>query len=630
MARRDGDSSDRLEQFLGRVVPHSIEAEESLLGAMLMSREAVSEAIEIIKEEDFFRPSHGHIFHALATLHAEGAPNDAVTVSEELKRHGLLEVVGGLEALIALQASTPAIGSAARYSQIIEEYSLLRKLIRAASEIAELAYGLPDDISAAVDLAEAKIFEVAEHRTADTMRPLRDSLLETLDTLEAFYESSDAVTGISTGYIDLDEKLSGLQPSSLVIVGARPGMGKTSFALGMGVNAAKSISEPVLMFSLEMSHQELTQRLVAAEARVDSTRLRSGNLQEKDWEKIHLAIGRLADAKIYIDDDPNLTVLDIRARARRLKAREGLGLVIVDYLQLMSGRRNVESRQVEVSEISRGLKILARELNVPVVALSQLSRNLESRSDKRPQLADLRESGCVTWDTEVQFANGESLPIGLAWMRGREGTSIPSVDRDASVVPRVVTSIFMTGVRPVYEVETVTGRTVRATANHPFFRDGSWTRLDQLRPGDRVTVGVGSGVGLESSETHALIGALVGGGRRSAERSVGGLRLESEPQVALVEESIRSVRAVGREPVFDLSVQGTHCFFGNGFLLHNSLEQDADVVIFIYRDEMYDPETQDRGTAEVIIAKHRSGPVGTVYLAFLNNYTLFANMAPSN
>jgi replicative DNA helicase len=628
LARRDGDSSDRLEQFLGRVVPHSIEAEESLLGAMLMSREAVSEAIEIIKEDDFFRPSHGHIFYALAKLHAEGAPNDAVTVSEELKRHGLLEAVGGLEALIALQASTPAIGSAGRYSQIVEEYSLLRKLIRAASEIAEMAYGLPDDISAAVDLAEAKIFEVAEHRTADTMRPLRDSLLETLDTLEAFYESSDAVTGISTGYIDLDEKLSGLQPSSLVIVGARPGMGKTSFALGMGVNAAKVTTEPVLMFSLEMSHQELTQRLVAAEARVDSTRLRSGNLQEKDWEKIHLAIGRLADAKIYIDDDPNLTVLDIRARARRLKAREGLGLVIVDYLQLMSGRRNVESRQVEVSEISRGLKILARELSVPVVALSQLSRNLESRADKRPQLADLRESGCVTWDTEVRLASGESVPIGLAWMRSSSGGSVLSVGEGGVVQAEAVSAIYMTGVRPVFEVTTNTGRTVRATANHPFYRNGVWTRLDQLKVGDSLSVGVEcpQGQGLPRAGVLARAGG-------SSLPSSGGCSsvgiVDDSPQLSLVTESVRSIRSTGEEPVFDITVDSTHCFFGNGFLLHNSLEQDADVVIFIYRDEMYDPETQDRGTAEVIIAKHRSGPVGTVYLAFLNNYTLFANMAPS-
>ncbi|SHE86371.1 replicative DNA helicase [Ferrithrix thermotolerans DSM 19514] len=615
---RDVDSS-RLEGILGRVAPHSIEAEESLLGAMMLSREAVAEAVEIVREGDFFKPSHGYIFKALATLHAEGGPNDVVSVAEELRRSGHFEVVGGLEALIALQASTPAIGSAARYAQLVEEYSLLRKLIKVATDIAELAYSLPSDVASAVDLAEAKIFEVAEHRSSETMHPLRDVLIQTLDDLEALYGREEGVTGLPTGFVDLDEILSGLHPSNLLIVGARPGMGKTSFALGLGVNVAKKAGLPVLMFSLEMSHLELTQRLVAAEARVDSTRLRSGRLQDRDWEKIHGAISRLAEAKIYIDDDPNLTVMDIRARARRLKAREGLGLVIVDYLQLMSGRRNVESRQVEVSEISRGLKILARELNVPVVALSQLSRNLEARADKRPQLADLRESGCLSGETLIRLADGTEARVLDLWRNGRYEVELLSFDDETALSQAArSSSVFMTGVKETYRIDTLSGLSVRATKNHKFFTPRGWLRLDEMTIGDviyKVSDSSQGGLGSQSSRAVAV-------------GNKGSLALADKVTLSrLAEDVIVNVSFFGVEPVFDVSVPKTHSFVANGFAVHNSLEQDADVVMFIYRDEVYTPDTHDKGTAEIIVAKHRSGPTGTVYLAFLNSYTLFANMA---
>ena len=622
LSGRDVDPS-RLEGILGRVAPHSIEAEESLLGAMMLSREAVAEAVELVREGDFFKPSHGHVFRALATLHADGGPNDVVTVSEELRRHGHLDMVGGMETLVALQASTPAIGSAAHYAQLVEEYSLLRKLIKAATDIAELAYSLPEDVAAAVDLAEAKIFEIAEHRSAETMLPIREVLMQTLDDLEALYGREEGVTGVPTGFIDLDEILSGLHPSNLLIVGARPGMGKTSFALGLGVNVAKKANVPVLMFSLEMSHLELTQRLVASEARVDSTRLRSGRLLDRDWEKIHGAISRLAEAKIYIDDDPNLTVMDIRARARRLKAREGLGLVIVDYLQLMSGRRNVESRQVEVSEISRGLKILARELNVPVVALSQLSRNLEARSDKRPQLADLRESGCLGGDSVLALGDGSFAAIGSLWLKGIQNVRLSSFDENSRRFKNASSSeIFMTGVKHTYTLTTRTGKSIRATKNHRFFTDLGWRSLGDLTQGDRVFIlsGVSKFDDVISRDGPKSVRSTFDGCYRDSSVLI---REESD----MVLDEISEISDFGLEPVFDVSVPETNSFFANSFAVHNSLEQDADVVMFIYRDELYSPETPEKGTAEIIVAKHRSGPTGTVYLAFLNNYTLFANIA---
>ncbi|MGH9017966.1 MAG: replicative DNA helicase [Acidimicrobiales bacterium] len=391
----------RLQTTGGRVPPHNLDAEESLIGAMLLTRDAVASAIEFCTSEDFYKPSHTHIFGAITSLYTRGEPADAVTVADELRRSGLLEAAGGPAALMSLQVTTPSTANASYYAKIVEEHALLRRLISVAGEIAELGYGVPEDVSEVVDRAETMVFEVAQRRVVDTMSPLRDLLAQSLDHLEALVERGETITGVPTGYRDLDAQLAGLQAGNLVVVGARPAMGKTSFALGIVSHAAVQARVPVLLFSLEMSHLELTQRMLCSEAGVDATRMRNGHLLESDWPRISNAIGRLGDAPIYIDDNPNVTVMDIRAKSRRLKARSGLGLVVVDYLQLMSGRSRAENRQVEVSEISRGLKVLARELGIPVIALSQLSRNLEMRQDKRPVLADLRESGSIEQDADV-------------------------------------------------------------------------------------------------------------------------------------------------------------------------------------------------------------------------------------
>jgi len=436
----------------GRIPPHDLQAEESLLGAMMLSPQAIADAAGVVGASDFYKPAHGHVYDAIHALYASGQPVDAVTVADELRRFGLLEAIGGPAVLAQILSSTPATTNAGRYATIVEEHSLLRRLISVAGEIAELGYSVPDDVTKALDRAESLVYEVNERRVTDSTRELSDLLGENLQRFEDLYERGDAITGTPTGYLDLDVLLSGLQPSSLVIVGARPAMGKTSFALGMVAHAALEAQRPVLMFSLEMSSIELSQRLLCAEAKVDASRARNGRLEAEDWTKISRAIGRLGEARIWIDDNPSLSIMEIRAKARRLKSQVGdLGMIVIDYLQLMTGRSSAENRQVEVSELSRGLKILARELETPVVALSQLSRGLEMRADKRPMLADLRESG--------------------------------------------------------------------------------------------------------------------------------------------------------------------------------SLEQDADVVMFIYREEVYDAKPENTGQAEIIVAKHRSGPTGVVSLAFLPQYTRFANMA---
>jgi len=385
-----------------RSLPSNLQAEESLLGAMLLSRDAIAAASELLSADDFYKPAHGHIYDAITTLNAAGEPADPVTVADELRRAGLLDAIGGAATLVMLQTGTPATSNAGRYAKIIEEHALLRRLIRVAGDIAEMGYDLPDDVTKVVDLAESMVFEVAQRRVTDTMDEIHNLLDANLDRLEQLYERGQSITGLPSGFADLDELLSGLQPNALLVLGARPSAGKTALALGIATHAALEAQRPVLLFSLEMSKLELTQRMLCSEARVDSKRVRNGNLNEADWQKIAHATGRLAEAPIWIDDNPNLTIMEIRSKARRLKARTGdLGLVVVDYLQLMTGRSNAENRQVEVSEISRGLKILARELECPVLALSQLSRAVEQRQDKRPVLSDLRESGAIEQDADV-------------------------------------------------------------------------------------------------------------------------------------------------------------------------------------------------------------------------------------
>ncbi|MFM7126088.1 MAG: replicative DNA helicase [Actinomycetota bacterium] len=385
-----------------RVPPHNLSAEESLLGAMLLSREAVNAASEAgIRVEHFYKPGHQHVFDAMRALLTGGEPVDPVTVADELRRVGLLEEIGGLDFLLQLQNSTPVIGNALRYAKIVMDTAALRRLIGVASEIAEIAYTEPDDVAKALDDAESRVFAVAEERVIDSTRPINELLVLAWEEVEKRYQSKVALTGVPTGFVDLDELILGLQPSSLVIVGARPGMGKTAFAMNVASNVAQATNLPVLVFSLEMSHTELTMRFLSSEARIDSKKLRTGAISEAEWSRINTAIGRLEDRPLYLDDNASVTVMEIRAKARRLKAKHGgLGLIVIDYLQLMSGN-NGESRQLEVSEISRNLKILARELEVPVVALSQLSRRLEDRQDKRPQLSDLRESGSLEQDADI-------------------------------------------------------------------------------------------------------------------------------------------------------------------------------------------------------------------------------------
>ena len=436
-----------------RVPPHALEAEVSVLGACLISENAVAIATEQLVPDDFYRHAHRAVFEAVTALSQASEPVDAVSVTEWLSRRGRLEEVGGAGALHDLTEQVPTAANAGYYARIVRDRSLLRRLIEAGTQVVRLGYESEDEVSRTIDQAETLVFKLGEDRTRSDVESLKRLLNQSYEKLEMLAKERSEVTGLATGLDDFDRLTSGLQAQNLVVIAARPAMGKSGLALGIARYVAADLRRPVLFFSLEMSKVEIANRLLSSEAHVDSQRLRTGRLEDRDWRAVGDALGRLNDAPLFIDDTPSISLMEIRAKARRLKQREkDLAMVVVDYLQLMqSDGRRPESRVQEVAEMSRGLKMLAKELDIPVVALSQLSRQPESRTDKRPMLADLRESGAI--------------------------------------------------------------------------------------------------------------------------------------------------------------------------------EQDADIVGFIYRDEVYDQDSADKGIAELIVAKHRNGAIGTVRLAFLSHYATFANLA---
>lgn len=867
-----------------RVPPHNLDAERALLGALLLSRDAVAAAAEVLPGADvFYRPAHAHIYDAVTVLTTRGEVADPITVADELRRRDLLEAVGGTQALVDLQADAPGTANAAHYGRIVRDHALLRRLISASSSISEKAYGLPEDVRKVVDEAESLVFDIARHEGEGTTARLADLLSDTLTRIEELHDRGSEITGTPTGYYDIDELTAGLQPGALVVVGARPAMGKTAFALGMATHAAMRAGKSVLLFSLEMSKTELVQRMLCTEARVDSKKIRNGRLSDGDWSGIAAAMGRLGEAKVWIDDNPNVSVMEIRSKARRLQTEVGdLGMVIVDYIQLMTGRSSAENRQVEVAEISRNLKLLARELECPVVALAQLNRGLEQRQDKRPLLSDLRESGCLTASTRLLRAdNGAQVTLGELVETGARDVPVWSLDERWRLVPATLTHAFPSGTKPVFRMRLASGRVIEATANHRFRTVAGWTPLGELAEGSRIAVprhlddpddtvpldpdellllahligdgcvlprqpvhytnqdpanldaveaaarrrfgitprrvaqdswwhsylpapahlthGVRNpiaewwdGLGLHDCRSHekfvadAVFAAPTGqvrtflrhlwatDGTISLNRSGRGprvriaytttsrrladdvqrlllrcgvqsrisvvpqgehrpahhVRIEGvdpqrrfltdigvhgergrrvEPALEMLADVVgnpnvdtipfdvrplviealadaglsqrdlaaelgepycgsyllgsprrpRSMRRarlgsiaeitgskaladlagsdvlwdrvveiepIGEQPVFDATVFGTHNFVADGIVAHNSLEQDADVVMFLFREEVYDPTPENAGLAEVIIAKQRNGPIGTARLSFLGHFTRFESM----
>ena len=388
-------------QHSPKLPPQNNEAEQSVIGAILIENEALLKAIEIVKPEDFYRESHRLIFLSMIELFEKNEPTDYITLTEHLRKKNKLEEVGGASYLTTLCEQIPTAANVEYYAKIVKEKSVLRRLIYCATEIATRGYSNLDEVGELLDFAEKSIFDITEEQIKSSVYPLKEILKTSFKAIENLYNKKELITGVATGFTELDQMTSGFQPSDLIIIAGRPSMGKTAFALNIAHNAAYESKVPIVVFSLEMSKEQLALRMLCSEARVDAHKMRSGFLSESDWPKLTRAAGKLSETKIFIDDTAGMGVLEMRAKARRLKSEHGLGMVIVDYLQLMKGRGSIDSREQEISDISRSLKALAKELKVPVIALSQLNRRVEDRAVKKPQLADLRESGAIEQDADV-------------------------------------------------------------------------------------------------------------------------------------------------------------------------------------------------------------------------------------
>ena len=387
---------------LGKVPPHDVEAEQAVLGSMLTDKDAVISAIEILKVDDFYRTDNKSIYEAIMNLYNRAEPIDIITVKAVLESLGKFEQVGGLEYLASLPDKVPTTANAIKYIKIVEEKSTLRNLIKTANEIIELGYDPTEDVSDIMEGAEKKIFNIMQNKDKKSYSPIKDVLVDSFTQLEELYNRKQHITGVPSGFVELDYKTAGFHGSDLVLIAARPAMGKTAFALNIATNAAVRANVPVAIFSLEMSKEQLVNRILCSEAMVDSNKVRTGKLEEDDWTKLAGSIGPLSEAEIYIDDTPGISITEIRAKCRKLKLEKNIGMVVIDYLQLVQGtNKRGASREQEISEISRSLKILAKEIGVPVIALSQLSRAAEQRPDHRPMLSDLRESGAIEQDADI-------------------------------------------------------------------------------------------------------------------------------------------------------------------------------------------------------------------------------------
>ncbi len=505
-----------------RVLPHNLDAEASILGGIILRNDILLQ-LETLEIDDFYHHQHKVVFEAIRNLEAAAKPIDVVTLENEIAKRGKLEAIGGIAFLGELALRVPTVDNILAYSEIVKDHSQARKLILASSEISEKGYEDGLEIKDYLDDAEAKIFEVTQRKDKSGPEPLKGLVKKVFSSLDERFKQTDGITGLPTGFTDLDGKTAGLQPTELIILAARPAMGKTSFALSLAQNAATSGGWPCLVFSLEMSSTQLAERMLCSEARVDSSALRRGQLQRQDMTNLTYAAATLSKAPILIDDSPALSLREVRARARRWRSdpsmfpRDGTakkcGLILVDYLQLMRGSPQAAkaSREQEISEISRGLKSLAKELDCPVLALSQLNRSLEQRTDKRPQLSDLRE--CVTGDTLVALADGRHVPI--ASLVGTTPEVI-AMAPNGKLVTATSDKVWLVGKKPVFDVRLASGRSIRCTAKHRLYGADGWKRLEELQVGDRLAIARALPSPAEttrwSDNQVALLGQLIGDG----------------------------------------------------------------------------------------------------------------------
>ncbi len=632
--------SKEFESIADRLPPQNIEAEEAVLGGILIDPEAVSRVLDTLRPEMFYVSAHQEIFRACLMLHNQSNPTDMMSLTTWLSDRDMLEKIGGQTKIAQLCDRTVSAVNIDFYAQLVSDKYARRKLAEAARTVVEISYDNELELTQLLDQSEQKIFAVTQSRSQQGLVPASDILTRTFSELENRFNSlgtgNNTATGLITGFYDFDAMTNGLQRSDLIIIAGRPSMGKTAFGLELARKMAEIHRLPVAIFSLEMSKEQLVYRLLASQSKVrssdmgiDSNRLRSGQISENEWGTVAMAISGLSDLPLFIDDTPNPPITELRSKSRRLQSEKGgsLGLILIDYLQLMEGSGS-DNRVQEISRITRSLKALARELNVPVIALSQLSRGVEARTNKRPMLSDLRESGCLSGDSLITMADtGAEMPI--RDLVGRSGFAIWAINPQTLRIERaIVSNAFCTGLKSVYKLETQLGRSIKATANHKFLTIHGWKRLDQLQIGDRLAMPRQiPSPELQTSGTSLHKTAI----SRDRAHKLAEI-LESTDILNLATSDIYwdkvvSIDSFQEEMVYDLTVPTLENFAANNFYVHNSIEQDADLVINLYRDEYYNPETPDRGVAEIIIAKHRNGPVGTIKLLFEPRLTKFENMA---
>jgi replicative DNA helicase len=597
----------------GKVQPQALPLEEAVLGALMLDREALPVVMDILRPESFYLEAHQSIYRAIIKLFERSHPVDLLTVTEELRKSAELDKIGGAYYLVELTNRVASAANIEYHARIVAQKHIQRELIRVSTSIIKDAYEDTTDVFDLLDDAEKGLFGITQNnlsRSYESMDMLSSKVLKQIEELS---QKADGLTGVPTGFTDLDRLTSGWQPSDLIIVAARPGMGKTSMVLAMTLNAARDFNKPVALFSLEMASTQLVQRLISMEAEIEGSKMRNGKLEDWQWQQLQKTVDKLSKVPIFIDDTPGINIFELRAKCRRLKMQHDIQLVIIDYLQLMTGssenNRN-SNREQEISGISRALKNMAKELSVPVIALSQLSRAVETRGgSKRPQLSDLRE--CVTGDTLVTLATGKEVPIKdlvgqTPWVKSFD----PRTNRFVNAKTDLIWSV---GVKPVWKITLGNGQSIKATPEHRLFASTGWKTVAELTTSDALAI---------CPKTTANQLAFAGAG--------GEEELE-EPEKEW--NRITQLEFIGKEEVFDLTVPETASWIANGIISHNSgaIEQDADIVSFIYRPEYYgilqDEEGQSlKGIAEFIVAKHRHGALDTIRIKFLDNFAKFTNL----
>ena len=755
-------SRQKIQDLHPKVPPHSQEAEQSVLGALMLDKRAWDYIADRISVKDFYRSDHQLIFETMTQLIDQHKPLDLLTISESLKTRDKLSAAGGEAYLYELAKNTPSAANITAYADIVRERAMLRQLIEVGTDITHDAFN-PDgrDIKELLDKAEQRVFNIAESR-ARGFGPVAISTLlsQVTEKIDMLYHSNKAITGLSTGFSDLDKLTSGLQPGDLVVVAGRPSMGKTILAMNITEHAAIKSNVPVLVFSMEMPAEALVMRMLSSLGSIDQNKVRTGQLKDNDWPRIIHAIEMLSETKLFIDDTPALTPGEIRSRARRLAREQGcLGLIAVDYLQLMHVPGTKENRSTEISEISRSLKALAKELSIPIIVLSQLNRSLEARNDKRPVMSDLRE--CVSGDTLVCLANGQRIPIRDLVGQNPE---VIAIDDKGKLVSARSEIIWKVGKRPIYEIKLAGGHCIKATTEHRLLTPKDWKCIKDFKVGDHLAIAcrlsepkmgekrldnqlilldfniteerhctqhqplqhipssqdnfkketpitlevfslknkkfilllkhfsatdntistccerkkrkgiihysVAAYIVTMKNKNYCPVFTVIMVGKKSFKkiiREMGGTfrqaaaleeisygdfsRLQFIPshtsmmecavslkddclfqhcQGDLLWDRIVSVESKGVEEVYDLTVPVYESWLADGLVSHNSgaIEQDADLIAFIYRDEVYYSDSVDKGKAEIIIAKHRNGPTGKIVLTFRGQYMRFDNFSP--